>query len=179
MYETASTRQFLKGRTECIRSCSVDSAAFVHGMCSSGATIQQKFELLKAASQAHTKYTIEAMSGKGIDRHLLGLKVAYSLPGDKMERHPLFSHPAMLESTRFRLSTSSLSSGSNYNGTGFGAVEPDGYGINYCVGGDVIKFGVESKRACNATDTGKFIAELSKTLQEMANLCQAASQAKL
>ncbi|KAI3652212.1 hypothetical protein MP228_003515 [Amoeboaphelidium protococcarum] len=180
VYETASTRQFLKGRTECIRSCSVDSVNFLKLMVNKNASFQQKYDALQKAGVSHTRYTIEAMSGQGVDRHILGLKVAYSLPtlaGENMKldsanRHPLFSHPAMLESTRFRLSTSSLSSGVNYNGTGFGTVEPDGYGINYCVGDEFIKFGIESKKGCRETSTAQFKIILAQALLEVSRLCE-------
>jgi carnitine O-acetyltransferase len=81
--------------------------------------------------------------------------------------HPLLTHPVASQSTNFKLSTSSLSSGENYNGTGFGAVVKDGYGTNYCVGKSVLKFGMESKRECKETDSKKFLKCISETFDEM------------
>jgi carnitine O-acetyltransferase len=103
------------GRTETIRTCSVQAVAFVRGMENAKLSAVEKFDLLRKACDAHTKYTIMAMKGLGCDRHLLGLKMCLK-PG---EMHPLLSNKLLSQSTHFRLSTSSLSSGENYNGKEF------------------------------------------------------------
>ncbi|KAI3657124.1 hypothetical protein MP638_003947 [Amoeboaphelidium occidentale] len=167
-YETGSTRQFLLGRTETIRVCSNDAVAFVKTFTNNKASTKEKFDALTKACKAHSKYTLDSMKGEGVDRHLLGLRL--SLRGG--ESHKIFTHPVMRESTNFRLSTSSLSSGENYNGTGFGAVVPDGYGTNYCVGADTIKFGMESKRLCRETSSEKFINAIIEAFADMKTLCQ-------
>jgi carnitine O-acetyltransferase len=48
----------------------------------------------------------------------------------KDESHPLMQDPLFHKSQRFKLSTSGLSAGDRFHGTGFGAPDPDGYGIN-------------------------------------------------
>lgn len=46
------------------------------------------------------------------------------------ESHPLFDDPLFSESQAWILSTSGLSAGDRFYGTGFGTVWPEGYGIN-------------------------------------------------
>lgn len=46
------------------------------------------------------------------------------------ESHPIFNDPLFSESQAWILSTSGLSAGDRFYGTGFGTVWPEGYGIN-------------------------------------------------
>ena len=171
-YETASTRLFRHGRTDVIRTLSTDSYRFVRAMAdpssSSSSSPQERFALLSAATQAHNKYTRDASTGKGCDRHFFGLRL---LMRDG-ESHPLLDDPLFAESQAWRLSTSGLSAGDRFYGTGFGTVWPDGYGINYLAGADVIKFGIESKHSCETTDTRRFRAHLIDALREMRLVCE-------
>lgn len=61
-YETASTRMFLHGRTETIRSCSVESVEFAKTMLNSAATPLQKVLALKKAVTAHKDYTLQVLA---------------------------------------------------------------------------------------------------------------------
>ena len=88
----------------------------------------RKFELLNRAVQTHTRLTREAATGKGIDRHLLGLRLLMK-PEDG-ETAELFSDELFQRSQTLKLSTSGLSAGHQFRGTGFGSPYPDGYGIN-------------------------------------------------
>ena len=93
-------------------------------------TIQQthRFRLLHQAISSHCLRTREAMTGQGIDRHLLGLRLLLRpLNG---ESSALFEDELFERSSRWKLSTSGLSAGLLFKGTGFGAVYEDGYGIN-------------------------------------------------
>lgn len=68
------------------------------------------------------------MTGRGVDRHLLGLRLLLRpLNG---EAAVLFEDELFDRSTRWKLSTSGLSAGLLFKGTGFGAAYEDGYGIN-------------------------------------------------
>lgn len=46
------------------------------------------------------------------------------------ESHELLKDPLFAQSQQWKLSTSGLSQGDRFFGTGFGATDPDGYGIN-------------------------------------------------
>ncbi len=68
------------------------------------------------------------MTGHGFDRHLLGLRHLLRPLHD--ESADLFNDELFEQSSKWKLSTSGLSAGPLFKGTGFGAVYPDGYGIN-------------------------------------------------
>lgn len=55
------------------------------------------------------------------------------------ERHDLFDDEFFSKSQDFKLSTSGLSAGDRFFGTGFGAPDPDGYGINCGYRSDMIQ----------------------------------------
>ncbi|KAK0204849.1 acyltransferase ChoActase/COT/CPT [Desarmillaria ectypa] len=174
-YETALTRMFNKGRTETIRTLTRESRAFCLAMIDSRATVcrfflqvESKRAVLESAIKVHTKLTREAATGKGIDRHLMGLRLM--LRPELQERTPLFEDPLFGQSSCWKLSTSGLSAGHLFRGTGFGAMYEDGYGINYLAGPDTVKFGIESKFSSPLTSTSIFIHTLAGVLRSMQNI---------
>ena len=74
-YEASMTRLFKEGRTETVRSCTVDSCNWARSMENPKMSDEERLELLKKACIRHVKGYQEAMTGKGIDRHLFGLYV--------------------------------------------------------------------------------------------------------
>ena len=86
----------------------------------------KRYELLLKACAAHNDLSKACSSGKGIDRHLMGLKVQLR----NNENHPLFEDEFYSKSQEWKLSTSAFSAGQNFLGVGFGAAWVDGYGIN-------------------------------------------------
>ncbi|GBE88380.1 hypothetical protein SCP_1301950 [Sparassis crispa] len=129
-YETALTRLFQNGRTETIRTLTTDSRAFVLAMVDPEASSDTRHRLLSRAVQTHTNLTRLAATGRGIDRHLLGLQQML-LDG---ESHALLEDDLFVRSQTWKLSTSGLSTGHQFRGTGFGAPYNDGYGINCKLG---------------------------------------------
>lgn len=97
---------FLHGRTETIRSCSIESIEFAKAMDSSQVSDSDKLKLLKAAVEGHKKYTVQAMTGYGVDRHLLGLKLIAK--ENNLPIPTLYSDEAYQKSIHFRLSTSQV-----------------------------------------------------------------------
>ncbi|KAI0734125.1 acyltransferase ChoActase/COT/CPT [Fomitopsis betulina] len=168
-YETSLTRLFKNGRTETIRTLTADSRAFVLAMVDPESTVQKRQSLLRRAVQTHTSLTRQAATGRGIDRHLLGLRLM--LDASAGERHDLFDDLLFAESQTWKLSTSGLSEGHQFRGTGFGAAYPDGYGINYLAAPGIIKFGIESKFASRLTSTDVFKTCITKALEDMRSTC--------
>ena len=82
--------------------------------------------------QTHTSLTRQAATGRGIDRHLLGLRCV--LDASAGERHELFDDPLFVESQTWRLSTSGLSEGHQFRGTGYEEVLLYSCGAHACVG---------------------------------------------
>ncbi|KAI8820719.1 acyltransferase ChoActase/COT/CPT [Fimicolochytrium jonesii] len=173
VYETASTRQFKHGRTETCRSLSTDSKAFVEAFDKAGLSPQEKYTLLQKACTAHVAYLNLAGQGRGVDRHLLGLRMVMK-PGETAE---IYTDPAYAKSSHWRLSTSGLFPGERILSTGFGTVYPDGYGMNYMIGSKLVKIGVESKFSYAPTSSVKFTQTLAKVFDDMAEVCLAVNGA--
>ncbi|KAG7451241.1 acyltransferase ChoActase/COT/CPT [Guyanagaster necrorhizus] len=167
-YETALTRMFDKGRTETIRTLTRESRAFCLAMVDGRVTAESKRAALESAIKVHTRLTREAATGKGIDRHLMGLRLM--LCPELREHTPLFEDPLFGQSSCWKLCTSGLSAGHLFRGTGFGAIYEDGYGINYLAGSSMIKFGIESKFSNSLTSTSAFISTLADALRSMQNI---------
>ncbi|KAJ7903470.1 acyltransferase ChoActase/COT/CPT [Mycena olivaceomarginata] len=149
-YETALTRMFKRGRTETIRSFTKESRAWVLGMMDGNMSRRR---------------------GRGIDRHLLGLKLMLRpLSG---EQAAFLDDELFRRSQAWKLSTSGLSAGNLFKGTGFGALHEDGYGINYMVAADMIKLGIESKASSPQTSTDGLKDAIFEALYDMKALCLA------
>ena len=106
-YESAATRKFQLGRTETCRSVSEESVAWCKAMEDPSVSNEQCIELGRKALSAHVKYIMEASDGKGVDRHLFGLK---KLLGPEDETPAIYKDPAFSYSCHWFLSTSQLSS---------------------------------------------------------------------
>ncbi|KAF8440414.1 acyltransferase ChoActase/COT/CPT [Boletus edulis BED1] len=218
VYETALTRSFQHGRTETIRSFTTESYAFLRASAGWTRSAHQTrsepsrhlYPLLESALKVHSLLARSAMMGRGIDRHLLGLRCilsdewawldniaetssdvgqdttsqdtaargqAASQPVlDSGTSVPLFEDAIFLRSQEWRLSTSGLSEGWWFRGTGFGSPYEDGYGINYLIGPHAVKFCVESKHSCPTTSTHVFIEHVADALRDMREICLSANK---
>ncbi|KKZ68392.1 carnitine O-acetyltransferase [[Emmonsia] crescens] len=141
-YESASTRKFQQGRTETTRTVSDESVTFCKSHTDIAAPREQVVKNLRAALAAHSKYTADASVGKGVDRHLFGLKKLIA-EGEKVPA--LFQDPAFSYSSTWFLSTSQLSS-EYFNGYGWSQVVDDGFGIAYMINENSIQFNIVCKK---------------------------------
>jgi carnitine O-acetyltransferase len=128
-YESASTRKFQQGRTETTRTVSDESTAFTRAFCDPSVPREEVVKLFRAALAQHTKYTLEASDGRGVDRHLFGLKKLLQ-PGEKLPA--IYEDPAFTYSGSWYISSSQLSS-EFFNGYGWSQVIDDGFGIAYMI----------------------------------------------
>ncbi|EMR61693.1 putative carnitine acetyl transferase protein [Eutypa lata UCREL1] len=140
-YESAATRRFQLGRTETCRSVSDDSVAFCSAMADSAAADSDRIELFRKAAAAHIEYISAASEGKGVDRHLFGLKRLLE-PGEDLPA--IYKDPAYGYSTSWFLSTSQLSS-EYFNGYGWSQVIDQGFGIAYMINENSLNFNIVSK----------------------------------
>ncbi|KRT83273.1 hypothetical protein AMK59_3062, partial [Oryctes borbonicus] len=127
-YESAATRKYIHGRTETIRSCSIESVNFAQTMLDPSKSDEDRLNAMRIAITGHKKYTVEALNGFGVDRHLLGLKLMALERGEEIS--PLYSDPGFLRSAHMRISTSQVATRCD----GFmcyGPLVPDGYGCCY------------------------------------------------
>ncbi|KAI9219774.1 acyltransferase ChoActase/COT/CPT [Blastocladiella britannica] len=161
-YESASTRGFLHGRTECVRSQSAASKTMVEAFDRAGTSDADKLRLFRDAAATHQSVMRKASQGLGCDRHWLGLKLMLR----EGEPAPaMFADPSFALSQSFRLSTSNMSPGTYLQG-GFGAVTANGYGINYAVDPDAFKFSVSSWVGAD-TDAVRMRDTLRVTLEDL------------
>ncbi|GBF66895.1 carnitine O-acetyltransferase [Trichophyton mentagrophytes] len=141
-YESASTRKYKLGRTETTRSVSDDSVAFCKAQADPSVSREELVKLFRAAVAAHSKYTAEASVGKGVDRHLFGLK---KLIRDGEDVPSLFKDPTYAYSGSWFLSTSQLSS-EYFNGYGWSQVIDEGFGIAYMINENSLQFNIVCKK---------------------------------
>ena len=128
-YESAATRRFQQGRTETCRTVSDESVAFCDAMADPSIPPEKCAELFKKAVNAHVQYISDASDGKGVDRHLFGLK---KLLGENEQVPAIFTDPAFAYSSKWYLSSSQLSS-EYFNGYGWSQVIDEGWGIAYMI----------------------------------------------
>nr|KAJ3419227.1 Carnitine O-acetyltransferase mitochondrial [Polyrhizophydium stewartii] len=139
-YESAQTKKYRYGRTETCRSVSVESVAWVKAMEDPTVPIKAKGELGRKAIASQTSYMAAAVDGRGVDRHLLGLRLLIKPDEPKPS---IFADPAYALSSHWNLSTSQITS-EYYDGYGWGEVVPDGYGVAYQVKDNAFHFNLVS-----------------------------------
>ncbi|KAI9831157.1 MAG: hypothetical protein M1819_005245 [Sarea resinae] len=140
-YESAATRRFQQGRTETCRTVSDESVAFCNAMADHSTPPEKCEELFRKALKTHVQYISDASDGRGVDRHLFGLKM---LLQDGEELPALYKDPAYSYSSSWYISSSQLSS-EYFNGYGWSQVIDDGWGIAYMINENSIQFNVVSK----------------------------------
>ncbi|XP_048089837.1 choline O-acetyltransferase-like [Alosa alosa] len=169
-YESASIRRFHQGRVDNIRSATPEALAFVRSMTDelNMHTDAVRMTRLRDAIKAQTDYTVLAITGNGIDNHLLGLReIAQELGMDRLD---LFEDETYPLSNQFILSTSQVPTTMDMFCC-YGPVVPNGYGTCYNPQADHILFCVSSFRESTETSSAVFTRALDLSLLELADLC--------
>ncbi|XP_028263273.1 carnitine O-palmitoyltransferase 1, liver isoform isoform X2 [Parambassis ranga] len=177
-YEASMTRLFREGRTETVRSCTVETCAFVHSMIRDETT-EERLRLLKVAAEKHQNLYRLAMTGQGIDRHLFCLYVVSKYLGeDSAFLKEVLSEPWRLSTSQTPLQQVELFDLVRHpeyvsSGGGFGPVADDGYGVSYIIlGEDLINFHISSKHSSPETDSHRFGANIRKAMMDILDLFQ-------
>ena len=144
-YESAATRRFQQGRTETCRSVSDESVAFCNAMGDPETSPEDCVKLFRSAINAHVQYLSDAGEGKGVDRHLFGLKKCLR---DGEDLPDIFTDRAYVYTGTWFLSTSQLSS-EYFNGYGWSQVVDEGFGIAYMINEN--RYVLEFRRARRAS----------------------------
>ncbi|THH06706.1 hypothetical protein EW146_g9528 [Bondarzewia mesenterica] len=161
-YESAQTRKFQLGRTEVLRSASVESKAWVDVMNDPKATDEHRAALFRRAAARHVQYAAWAADGQGVDRHLFGLKKMLR-EGEPLPE--IYKDEAFARTSHWELSTSQLSS-PFIDGWGYGEVAPDGYGLSYAIGDDYIRWTITSLKRHTAV-LKQYLAEAATETRQM------------
>uniref|UniRef100_A0A1A9W5I6 Choline/carnitine acyltransferase domain-containing protein n=1 Tax=Glossina brevipalpis TaxID=37001 RepID=A0A1A9W5I6_9MUSC len=173
-YETAHLRIFYNGRTETIRSCSNESVAFAKGMLDEKLDDKQRAELLRKAVEGHRKYTTMALTGEGIDRHLLGLKLmAFE---NQIPTPEFYNSPGYIKSMHFRVSTSQVASKDDAYMC-YGPMFDDGYSCCYNPREDDIFIGVGAWHSNKETCAIKYSKSIEEALLYMKKVLEAQTDA--
>nr|XP_057931244.1 carnitine O-palmitoyltransferase 1, liver isoform isoform X1 [Doryrhamphus excisus]XP_057932440.1 carnitine O-palmitoyltransferase 1, liver isoform-like isoform X1 [Doryrhamphus excisus] len=177
-YEASMTRLFREGRTETVRSCTMETCTFVHSMIKDE-TREERLKLLKLAAEKHQNMYRLAMTGKGIDRHLFCLYVVSKYLGeDSAFLKEVLSEPWRLSTSQTPLQQVELFDLVRHpeyvsSGGGFGPVADDGYGVSYIiVGENLINFHISSKHSSPETDSHRFGANIRQAMLDILDLFQ-------
>lgn len=186
-YESSTTRIFLHGRTETIRSMTTESCAFARAL-GTDVSNEEKIALLKHACEKHHQYSRKAMGGQAIDRHFFGL---YVVSVGKGIESPLLK---TWRSAGWALSTSQVPQRQTSKGAwpnndqgdvyyhpsgGFGPVADDGYGVSYAISGNKrLFFHISSKKSAPNTDSSRFADHIFDALTEIKALFPASDFVK-
>uniref|UniRef100_A0A8C1G1H9 carnitine O-palmitoyltransferase n=1 Tax=Cyprinus carpio TaxID=7962 RepID=A0A8C1G1H9_CYPCA len=180
-YEASMTRLFREGRTETVRSCTMESCAFVRAMINnktSNAKVTLCITFYKAAEKHQQMYRL-AMTGQGIDRHLFCLYVVSKYLGqDSPFLQEVLSEPWRLSTSQTPFQQGELFDLVNHpeyvtTGGGFGPVADDGYGVAYVIVGEkLINFHISSKCSSPETDSHRFGNNIRQAMLDMLNLFQ-------
>uniref|UniRef100_A0A8D0GVE5 carnitine O-palmitoyltransferase n=1 Tax=Sphenodon punctatus TaxID=8508 RepID=A0A8D0GVE5_SPHPU len=173
-YEASMTRLFREGRTETVRSCTIESCNFVQAMEDPSESNEKKLQLFRIASARHQHLYRLAMTGAGIDRHLFCLYVVSKyLAVDSPFLKEVLSEPWRLSTSQTPQQHIDLSKNPEMesSGGGFGPVADDGYGVSYIIAGEsIINFHVSSKFSCPDTDSHRFGKNLKQALVDIRDL---------
>uniref|UniRef100_A0AAY4DTI7 Carnitine O-palmitoyltransferase 1, muscle isoform n=1 Tax=Denticeps clupeoides TaxID=299321 RepID=A0AAY4DTI7_9TELE len=176
-YEASMTRMFREGRTETVRSCTCESAAFARAM--EDPNMSERLDLFRKAAEKHQNLYRLAMTGSGIDRHLFCLYiVSKRLQIDSPFLKQVLSEPWRLSTSQTpqqQLNLIDLQKFPKYVGAGggFGPVADDGYGVSYIiVGEDLITFHISSKFSSPETDSYRFGQNIRQAMLDIRALFQ-------
>ncbi|XP_068579712.1 carnitine O-palmitoyltransferase 1, liver isoform isoform X1 [Cebidichthys violaceus] len=183
-YEASMTRLFREGRTETVRSCTLETCAFVRAMIADE-TREECLRLLKEAAEKHQNMYRLAMTGEGIDRHLFCLYVVSKYLGeDSPFLKEVLSEPWRLSTSQTPLQQVELFDLVRHpeyvsSGGGFGPVADDGYGVSYIiVGENLINFHISSKHSSPETDSHRFGANIRQAMLDILDLFQLEKKTK-
>ena len=171
-YESATTRRFLHGRTETLRSVSLEAVQFVENMVSACYDDHTKAMSLNEAAQKHVTTMMGCMAGMGVERHLFGLLTMFERFGSDLGIHSvpkIFTDRGWTRLGHDTLSTTSMPDPHGVVLSGFGPVVDDGFGIVYLIGNDSILFTITS-RSHMEHSLKQFAANVTESLLEMSAL---------
>ncbi|NXF36835.1 OCTC octanoyltransferase, partial [Nyctibius bracteatus] len=172
-YETAMTRQFYHGRTETIRSCTMEAVEWCKSMLDPSDSTYQRLQLMHNAFAKHNKMRKECENGKGFDRHLLGLLLIaqeQGLPVPELYVDNAFT--ASGGGGNFILSTS-LTGYTRFSGSALPMVH-HGYGFFYSIRDDRIVTTCSSWKSCPETEAEVLCRTVFQCFHDMLQLTVAA-----
>ncbi|XP_053190538.1 carnitine O-acetyltransferase b [Scomber japonicus] len=167
--DIASQRMFRGGRTEFIRSPSIQTLKFIRTYDDPKVSREAKVQLFREAVDAYTALTNQALKGHGIDRHLLGLKLQAIEEG--LDIPKIFMDTAYGLATHWKLRTGQVPANTD-SVMCFGPLVPDGYAICYNPQADHVHFSITAFNCCEETHAETLAVTLRDTLCQLQELLQ-------
>ncbi|XP_035692954.1 peroxisomal carnitine O-octanoyltransferase-like [Branchiostoma floridae] len=167
-HQPATLRQYYHGRTETVRSCTMEVVNWCKAMMDNTVPIQEKKELMMAALKKHIQLMEEAKNMLGCDRHLLGLRAISQSAGIPL--------PSLFRDTAY---TKSLGGGYVMLNTLIGYTPapaavapkvPHGYCIAYNIQPDRLTYSVSAWKSCKETSAEEMSASIHQSLRDMHQL---------
>ncbi|KAJ8273796.1 hypothetical protein GJAV_G00105610 [Gymnothorax javanicus] len=170
--DAASLRFFRGGRTEIIRSPTVQTLQFLGAVDDPSITREVKVDMLRQAVDSHSILTDQALRGHGIDQHLLGLKLQAIEERTSVPR--LFMDTAYGLATHFKLRTGQVPTNTD-SILCFGPLVPDGYAVCYNPQLDHVHFSITAFNCCEETHADTLAQTLDSALCQLQELLQPAA----
>lgn len=173
-YESVSTRQYERGRTEAMRVVTPEIVSFVTCMQDPNCDAVTQANALKAAAEQHSLRLRQCQAGEAPEQHLWQLQLIAQAQGSALgtgSHFSLFESPGWLKMRNDYLSTSSAPS-DNITVFGFGATSDQCIGIGYLIREDSISAYL-STPASVAHHMQAFADNLQIAFRQMAALLQA------
>ncbi len=151
-YESVDMREYAAGRTECLRSNTPQAVALTRALVRGTATPDD----VDAALDAHRTWVKAAKAGQGVDRHLLGLRLA----AERLDVvSPLHHNEAYRRLGIDFLSTTSMGDRDQIVRCAFSPTSRGGFGFYYAADGGELEFTV-SHRQGEAEQADELVRQL-------------------
>ncbi|GLI57870.1 putative acetyltransferase [Propionigenium maris DSM 9537] len=131
-YEAVDMKEYLRGRTECVRPVSKEAIKFVEALIEGDR--EELITVYREAEGEHKKRIKDCKRGCGIDRHLFGMKSligALDSPSDREAAKKFFDSKAYKKVTENFISTTSLGHYEHIGRAIFTPVVEGGIGVSY------------------------------------------------
>ena len=164
VYESVTMSGFLHGRTETLRSCTLESTKAARLILENKSTRDELKSAIQDSANKHRQLAIEASSGQGFDRHFWGLKHHAGL--HKLELPKLLSNQTHKHMLNYNLSTSTLDM--EFAGSfGFAPVVNRGYGIGYFCHENQCLFDVSARKENDFPTATEFSQAIEESLKQI------------
>jgi len=164
VYESVTMSGFLHGRTETLRSCTLESTQAARLIVENKSTRNELKSVIKNSGNKHRQLAIEASSGQGFDRHFWGMKHHARL--NKLQLPKLLSNQTQKHMLNYNLSTSTLDM--EFAGSfGFAPVVNRGFGIGYFCHENQCMFDVSARKDVDFPTATEFSQAIEKSLNDI------------
>lgn len=167
VYEPVAMRMFYEGRTECARSISQEKKTFVEAFYEKNEPISKRelVERFQDAATAHASRISQCQNGKGLERHLFGLKKMALNPEEGIT---FFSAEALRLLTEDFIATTGISY-DLLESFSFGPVNKAGFGIYYGILPEKIILTISTKNT-NENKAVQMLEAIHKALISLTDL---------